>query len=279
MDTARFISSCKEMGNVGSLALQAANFPGVDMKYALEQIEGWQKARRKIPSWAAYDGIVFPPRKSMEQCSSEKTALYKRGVVDRLLPAVSAGQELSMVDLTGGFGVDFFFLSSLFRRAVYVERSDSLCRLAEENFKKLGMTDAKIVCGDAATYVSAMKPCLFANIDPDRRDAAGRRRYAIADCCPDVEKLNGQLLGKAVITMVKFSPMLDWRKAVHDLQGVAEVHIVSVGNECRELIVLLSEKLSACSPLKVFCVNDSQTVSFVAGADELIPSDIAQPLD
>lgn len=234
------------------LALQS-HPSGVDMQYALEQIAGWQAARRKLPEWAAVDGIVFPPHISMEQCSSQPTALYKRSLAARL----SGGRGETLVDLTGGYGVDFSYMAEVFRRGVYVERQEVLCDAARHNMPLLGLDNVEILCGDGTEFLRTMgRHASLVYLDPARRDANGGRTYGIADCTPDVIQLREQLLDKADFVMIKLSPMLDWHKAVADMGGcVAEVHIVSVRNECKELLLVVDNKKGKAEPLRVFCVN------------------------
>lgn len=119
---------------------------GVDAVWCLQQIEGWQLAQNKLPQWAEAEGLWFPPRLSMEQCSSEATALYKRGVIERLMP--DASLRHSMVDYTGGYGVDFSYIAPLFGHASYVERLPHLCDIANHNFAQLNLTQAEVVCAE-----------------------------------------------------------------------------------------------------------------------------------
>ena len=319
MTTAEFIQEYREK-DTRQLALRSARFPDVDMPYALDQIKGWQTARRKLPTWAACDGIVYPPHLSMEQCSSEPTAQYKlnlamewscriessefrvessaREVESSELRVESSEREVEsselrvensegevnnfssgqpatlnsqlstlnsqlstlnchasrMTDLTGGFGVDFSFTSCAFASATYVERNAQLCHMVEHNLPLLGIDNAKVVCADAVDYLSTLDMQTMIFLDPARRDQHGAKTVMLADCTPDVVQLLPQLLKKSRFTMLKLSPMLDWHKAVEDLQGtVREVHIVSVGGECKELLLVLSEEIE--SELKVFCAD------------------------
>ena len=283
MTTAEFIQEYREK-DTRQLALQSARFPDVDMPYALDQIKGWQTARRKLPTWAACDGIVYPPHLSMEQCSSEPTAQYKLnlamewasrvenselrvensegGVDNSSEQPATLNSQLStlnchasrMTDLTGGFGVDFSFTSCAFASATYVERNAQLCHMVEHNLPLLGIDNAKVVCADAVDYLSTLDMQTMIFLDPARRDQHGAKTVMLADCTPDVVQLLPQLLKKSRFTMLKLSPMLDWHKAVEDLQGmVREVHVVSVGGECKELLLVLSEEME--SELKVFCAD------------------------
>ena len=325
MTTAEFIQEYREK-DTRQLALQSSRFPDVDMPYALDQIKGWQTARRKLPTWAACDGIVYPPHLSMEQCSSEPTAQYKlnlamewarrvesselrvesselrvessemevesselrvesselrvesseEGVDNSSEQPATLNSQLStlnsqlstlnfqlstlnchassMTDLTGGFGVDFSFTSCAFASATYVERNAQLCHMVEHNLPLLGIDNAKVVCADAVDYLSTLDMQTMIFLDPARRDQHGAKTVMLADCTPDVVQLLPQLLKKSRFTMLKLSPMLDWHKAVEDLHGtVREVHIVSVGGECKELLLVLSEEIK--SELKVFCAD------------------------
>ena len=251
MTTAEFIREYRER-DIRQLALQANRFPDVDMPYALDQIQGWQIARRKLPKWAACDGVIFPPHLSMEQCSSEPTAQYKLNLAMEWAERV--GHASRMTDLTGGFGVDFSFTSCAFTAATYVERNEQLCHIVEHNLPLLGLNNATVVCADAVEYLSTVEPQTMLFLDPARRDEHGAKTVMLADCTPDVVQLLPKLLEKSRFTMLKLSPMLDWHKAVDDLQGtVREVHIVSVGGECKELLLVLSTVVE--SELKVYCAD------------------------
>ena len=302
--------------DVRELALKAKRVEGLDLPLALDQIAGWQIARKKLPQWASCEGIVYPPHISMEQCSSQFTAQCKSEIAQTLLaPAATVRARVSdsgesdnqttksepqlsdsaesvmqtaksafqlsdspesdtlvakraMVDLTGGFGVDFSYLARGFSQATYVERQRHLCDLAEHNMAALGLDQARIVCGDGVEYLRQMGPVDFIYLDPARRDEHGSRTYAIEDCTPNVLELRDLLLAKSQYTLVKLSPMLDWRKAVADFDGtVREVHIVATGNECKELLLVLGQQVhEEPSAPRVFCVNDNQRIDYDSAA-------------
>ena len=239
--------------DVRQLALQGTKNPEVNLTFALDQIAGRQKAKSKLPSWAAIDGMTYPPHLSMEQCSSEQTAKYKASI---------AGKGALVVDLTAGFGVDLAFISQSFQQAVHIERQASLCAISSENYKLLGLNHIEVVCTDGVDYLHQLDHADLIFLDPARRDDHGARTYGIADCTPNVLELRDELLQKADRVMLKLSPMLDWRKAVEDLGNVNEVHIVSVDNECKELLLILSKEEK---PLKLFCVNNNQVFDGVTG--------------
>lgn len=239
--------------DVRQLALQGTKNPEVDLTFALDQIAGRQKAKSKLPLWAAIDDIIYPPHLSMEQCSSEQTARYKASI---------AGKGALIVDLTAGFGVDLAFISQGFQHAVHIERQAPLCAISSENYKLLGLNHIEVVCTDGVDYLHQLDHADLIFLDPARRDDHGARTYGIADCTPNVLELRDELLQKADRVMLKLSPMLDWRKAVEDLGNVNEVHIVSVDNECKELLLILSKEEK---PLKLFCVNNDQVFDSVTG--------------
>ena len=275
-DTLCFIAEHRN-DDVRRLALEAHRHPTVDMPFALSQIAGWQTARTKLPEWAEKPSIIYPRHLSLEQCSSGFTAHYKASVVERLI-ASGALDGGSMTDLTGGFGVDFSCLARLFHTATYVETQQQLCHIAENNFRQLGLDNAEIVCGDGESMVSSMKAQDFVYLDPARRDSNGARTYAIEDCTPNVKALNNLLLQKAGVVMVKLSPMLDWRKAVAELHGVSEVHIVSADNECKELLLVMTHQATPEDAVRVVCVNNSQRVSYVVGEEKQSDAVLAAPL-
>lgn len=313
--TADFVAAHRTE-DVRELALKSKRVDGLDLPLALDQIAGWQIARKKLPQWASCEGIVYPPHISMEQCSSQFTAQYKSEIAQTLLaPAATVRARVSdsgesdnqttksepqlsdsaesvmqtaksafqlsdspesdtlvakraMVDLTGGFGVDFSYLARGFSQATYVERQRHLCDLAEHNMAALGLDQARIVCGDGVEYLRQMGPVDFIYLDPARRDEHGSRTYAIEDCTPNVFELRDLLLAKSQYTLVKLSPMLDWRKAVADFDGtVREVHIVATGNECKELLLVLGQQVhEEPSAPRVFCVNDNQRIDYDSAA-------------
>ena len=287
--------------DVRQLAFLGSKYPEVDMPFALDQIRGRKMARVKLPRWASLEGIIYPPHISMEQCSSESTALYKAELAARLLglPASSYGiemkaeNEIEFVDLTGGFGVDFSYIAArLGVKSMYVERQVHLCEAAKENFGRLGLKNAIVKNGDGIEVLHSFHPkkkdaasdddslgitydqplsLLKTNlglkiifIDPARRDDAGNKVVSLKDCTPDVTVLQEEMLLKADYVIIKLSPMLDWHRAVSELSHVREVHIISVNNECKELLLVLSAR-NMGENLRIYCINDAQ--SFVC--DEL----------
>ena len=308
--------------DVRQLAFLGSKYPEVDMPFALDQIRGRKMARVKLPRWASLEGIIYPPHISMEQCSSESTALYKAELAARLLglPASSSGtemkaeNEIEFVDLTGGFGVDFSYIAArLGVKSMYVERQAHLCEAAKENFGRLGLKNAIVKNGDGIEVLHSFLPkkddaasaddslgiiydqplsLLKTNlglkiifVDPARRDDAGNKVVSLKDCTPDVTVLQEEMLSKADYVIIKLSPMLDWHRAISELIHVREVHIISVNNECKELLLVLSARnmgeMEASSAdgevkhagnLRIYCINDAQ--SFVCEESDMETSSV-----
>ena len=260
---------------------------GVDLRWCLQQIEGWQIARKKLPTWAQTEGLYYPVRLSMEQCSSEETAQYKRTIVERLIPQ---DERLGMVDLTGGLGVDFSFLAPLFQQSTYVEIQPDLCDLARHNMPLLGIKSEKFLNESSVTSAerriknnsSHFSPLtshftlLF--LDPARRDTAGRKTVGIEDCTPNLLDLQDELLAHAQWVMVKLSPMLDITEALRQLHHVCEVHVVSVRGECKELLFVQNVKNSG--DVSIHCVNlgadddEMEVKSYFDGKVEKVSVDV-----
>lgn len=254
-ETLRFI---REHGcdDVRTLALQARKYPAVDMPAALTQIAGRQAAAEKIPSWQAQEGILYPRHLSLEQCSSEATARYKASIIAAARASgTSSPSAYTLTDLTGGFGIDCAFLSANFTQATYVERQGELCEIASHNFHLLKLNHIEVENTDAIRHLQAMPPADWIFIDPARRDGHGGKTIAIADCEPNVAQLEELLLAKAKHVMVKLSPMLDLSLAIQDLKHVREAHIVSVNNECKELLLILGHTPTDTGDIPIHCIN------------------------
>lgn len=284
-----FIKEHRE-DDVRQLALQASRYPGIDIPSALIQIAGWQSIRDKVPTWAACDDIIYPPHLPLEQCSSESTAIYKYGIVSKM------GEHESLADLTGGFGIDCWFMSHAFRHTTYVERQEELVNIAHHNFQaldhflKIWNNRTKSIIHNPLSLLEATStepsmlglcrvgtqleqwsilnlnseswlsqqssPVSWIFIDPARRDGHGGKTVAISDCEPDVSALEETLVSKASRVMVKLSPMLDLDLALSQLKHVEEAHIVSVGNECKELLLILNqEAVTHTEQTPIHCIN------------------------
>ncbi|MDD4993712.1 MAG: RsmD family RNA methyltransferase [Paludibacter sp.] len=229
-ETKQFITDNRD-ANIHQLVLQQARFPLVDMPLAIRQINGMQKIKTKVPLFYNNDDILYPVQLSLEQSSSESTAKYK----------ASLCEGNTLVDLTGGFGVDCSFMARGFKHATYVERQAELCELATHNFRALNLPHIQVINAETENYLSSMEGVDWVFIDPARRSSAGKKVVFLSDCEPDVSALSAQLLSKARRVLIKLSPMMDITAAVKELPNTAEIHILSVDNECKEVLLLLDQ--------------------------------------
>lgn len=250
----------------------------VDMQYALTQISGWQAARLKVPLWAATEGIVYPKHLSLEQCTSQYIAQYKASFIEGLL-----GSGFKMADITGGMGVDCFFISRSASQVYYNEMSDQLCDCARANFKALGRPDIEISCGTAEDYIASLTPDSLDLIylDPARRGDAGRKLVSISDCQPDTVAMQDDLLRISPNIMVKLSPMLDISRALTELKYVSHAFIVGLEGECKEITLLLQRGFEAEPTITAVDIDSNGTpqpaVSSARSIDAALPLPIADP--
>ena len=243
--------------DVRQLALQAARYPEVDMRVAATQIEGRKLASAKLSTWAAVEDIIFPVRLSLEQCSSEVTARYKAGLVS----------GTSLADLTGGFGIDCSYMSESFTEATYIERNEELCRIASHNFELL-QKPVQVIHANSEEALASLPHQDWIFIDPARRDKAGNKVVSLSDCEPDVCQLESLLLQKATHVMVKCSPMLDISQAIRELRSVTEVHVVSVNNECKELLLILGGEGNEDIPVRTVNFHGDRAQEFAYSTAE-----------
>ncbi|MBQ0024388.1 MAG: SAM-dependent methyltransferase [Bacteroidales bacterium] len=216
-----------EKDDTSSLLFAAASYRDIDMKTAVRLIEARRKAASKLPSWYACSSIDYPSSLSLEQCSSEATALYKQRFV----------REGDVVaDITGGLGVDSWALSGKASRLCYFERQELLCEAARSNFAALGVSNVEIACRDSIDS-SRSYDLVFA--DPARRSKTSRRVYALEDCEPDILQLKPLLLSLAPRLLVKISPMADISQMLRLFPDCSEVHVVSSAGEVKELLLYI----------------------------------------
>lgn len=210
--------------------------------FLARQTEGRKIIANKLPSWAENMSILFPAKISLEQCSSEATALYKASLV--------SGE--SLVDLTGGFGVDCSFLSKNFTSVDYVEQNEELCQIAEHNFAALGL-NIRVNNAESVSFLADMPSVDCIYIDPARRDVKGKKTADLSLCSPNLLEIRDILLDKCNTLLIKLSPMFDISSALEVFPECAEVHVVSVKNECKELLLLV--KKGFCGEVEIVCVD------------------------
>lgn len=230
--------------DASSIALMLSKRNDVDRDLVVTQIAGLQTLRKKIPSWYGLSGIIVPPHLPLEQSSSELTATYKASL---------CGGD-SLCDLTGGFGVDFAFMAKNFGKATYIEQQQELCSIMEHNLQVLQLTNSRVINGNSLDLLKAEGNFTWIYADPARRDGAGSKTVLLHHCQPDLTQIYSQLLDRCDFLMVKLSPMLDISLALNTLTHTTHIHVVSVENECKELL-LISSKNASCTTRQLHCVN------------------------
>lgn len=211
---------------------------GVDLKAALVQIAGHRIAAVKLPDWASFPRLLYPVHLSMEQCTGQPLALYKSALVREWLCGIPS---FRFADLTGGFGVDCFYLSAGCGSCLYNEMNPELCSIAAWNFPLLGRGDIDISNMEASAFLETLHSDSLdiVYLDPARRDGSGHKLVSIADCSPNVVAMQNRLLDVSARVLVKLSPMLDIKKVLSELSCVSRVMAVSVDGECKELLVFM----------------------------------------
>ena len=239
-----FIEEHKD-DDVHQLLLSSQVLQGEDLRIAVQQIDGRQRIKQKLPSWYHNSSIYYPVHLSLEQCSSELTARYKEQLI----------KGDSLVDLTGGFGVDTTCLARNFKRVTYVEQNESLALIAQANFKAFGLDNISVKVGQAEQILAQLDEVDVVFIDPARRNRAGAKVISIADCTPNVLEIESELRKKAKKVLIKMSPMLDVTLACRELTNIGEIHIVAVQNECKELLLLMDNSKEVVKSPHLYCVN------------------------
>lgn len=243
----------------------------IDGKWIAAQIEGWQKATSKLPQWAANSGIIYPIRLSMEQCSSEKTAQYKASLM----------KGSFAIDLTGGFGVDTLFLGKSFTKVLYIEQQEELAEIAHHNFKAFGQYNIEVQAGNSIEIISTIQDKIdLLYLDPARRKDL-QKVFRLSDCEPNAIDLLDEYFALSNTVLIKTSPMLDISEAIRQLKRIKEIHIISIDNECKEVLYLL-EKEYLGEPAYICFHNNKNKVehfTFVPIDEVAYKALLSDPLD
>jgi len=229
-----------------ALLLSSHRYPDIDMPFAVEQIEARTRLKTKLPTWYAQADLIMGGRVPAEQCSSEQTAKYKKSIINSIdVDGESIIANKSLCDMTGGMGVDFWYLSEGMKRAVYTERNEWLCEVARHNFpilsavghepSKTPSPQIEIRQGDGRELPIPSVDVIY--LDPARRSSDGSRVYAMEDCEPNIVEWQDELLSHARLVLVKLSPMVDLTDVLRKLKCVTDVYVVGVKNECKEVLV------------------------------------------
>ena len=241
--------------DLSTLILKGSPFPEVSIQEIAAQINGLQKAKKKLPTWFEAANILFPPNINLEQTSSEITAVYKASLV--------SGKN--MIDLTGGFGIDSFFFAERFEKLIHCELDPDLSEIAAHNFKVLGRDNIITFCGDGIEYLKETNDNFdLIYLDPARRDDYGGKVFLLEQCTPNVAENLPLFFERADKVFIKTSPLLDLKAGIRDLEGVSTIHIVSVNNEVKELLWELKKIPSDETVIKAVNFQKEKVVKFEA---------------
>lgn len=217
-------------GDVVLLAFSGSPFESITVQELIQQIEGKQKTKKKLPLWHHTGGILYPPKISVEQTSSQETAAYKATLV--------TGEDL--IDITGGWGVDSYYFSKQVAKVFYFELNSSLAALAQHNFTVLRATNITCQPGNGIKGIKNRKAAIL-YVDPARRDDVKGKVFMLSDCTPNVPKNLDYLMERCTTLLIKASPMLDIAQGIKELKHVCEIHCVAVQNEMKELLFIVKK--------------------------------------
>lgn len=244
--TYQFIEKQKDMP-LHEVALLLGKTPSLNKEFIINQINGFQKAANKLPEFAANKEIIYPSPLSLEQCSSEITAISKSNLVS----------GISLLDLTGGFGVDAYYFSKKFKETTYVEQQESLFKIATANFNVL-KANITSVCSSAENFLATNQQQFdVIYIDPARRNQS-LKVFQLDDCSPPILEMLPQLFAISSTILIKTSPMLDIKKAIHQLKCVERVVVLSIKNECKEVLYLLQKNTTDITKISTINISESE---------------------
>lgn len=219
--------------DIMSVLLKKSIFEGVSQKELAQQLESKKKCQKKLPTWFNTPEIYYPKKIHIEQTSSEITAQYKAKIID----------GKSLLDLTGGFGVDSYFFSQKIASVFHCETDGNLSEIVAHNYNKIGVKNIKTINGDGLVFLEKTKQNFdWIYADPSRRDAIKGRVFLLSDCLPNIPKYLPLLFDKSNTILIKTSPLLDLSSGINELKFVKEIHIVALDNEVKELLWILKKE-------------------------------------
>lgn len=260
-----------EKADAHTLALGHKTVKNIPVRWIAAQIVGRQKAKAKLPLYYTTRNIVYPPSLNLEQSSSQATALYKKEILSSLLPG-----EISVSDLTGGFGIDSFFLSQAASSLIHVEPNVELQKIAAHNHRQVGATNITYVNQKAEDFIGTLQKNMdVCYVDPSRRKE-GQKVFSLADGEPNMETLQEVIFTKSNHLLVKAAPLLDIQHALKSLRFVKRVIVVSVENECKELLFWCEKgfsdepEIQAVNLMNTGVVLSSYTFTFTQEQETLL---------
>lgn len=251
--------------SISKLALQKNPFPEIDWILILNQIEAKTKAKDKLPTWFSTENIIYPGKISVEQTSSERTAAYKASLI--------SGETL--IDLTGGFGVDDYYFSKNFRNITHCEINEDLSAIVQHNFEQLKVENCTFHAADSTTVLNdSSQKWDWIYIDPSRRNDAKGKVFMLRDCLPNVPELLDFYFEKTDAVLIKTAPLLDISAGLSELKHVNNIHIIALENEVKELLFEIHNRYSGAITIKTANIlkDNTETFEFLLGDNSAFPS-------
>ena len=239
--------------DITKLVLKGSPFKNISIQELAKQIIAKNKCKKKLPTWYDAKNIYYPDKLNIEQTSSEITAIYKAQLI--------TGK--SILDITGGFGVDCFAFSKYFKTVTHCEINTELSTIVAHNYKQLKVKNIQTIAKDGITYLTnnnKIYDCIY--IDPSRRNELKKRVFLLADCTPDLSKNLDVLLKYSNTILIKTSPILDIQAAINELHSIKEIHIVAIQNEVKEVLYLIQKNYSKKPSYKTINITKSENQIF-----------------
>ncbi|MEO9572071.1 MAG: RsmD family RNA methyltransferase [Polaribacter sp.] len=255
--------------NITKLILKGSPFKNISIQELANQIIAKQKSEHKLTSWYHTKNIYYPIKISIEQTSSEITANYKSSLV----------KGNSIIDITGGFGVDCFYFSKHFKEVIHCEINEELSTIVKHNYQQLKIKNSITISGDGIEFLKKSNKkfdCIY--IDPSRRNDLKGKVFLLNDCLPNVPENIDFLFSKTNQILIKNSPILDITSTINELKFVKEIHIVAVNNEVKELLFLLEKDYQKSIEIKTVNINKNNIQSFNFNYKEEVISEYSVPL-
>jgi hypothetical protein len=248
----RFVSEHLD-ADITTLLLKGTNFETVSTKEIIQQIEAKKRCKTKLPTWFNSENIYYSNKLNIEQTSSEITAKYKSVLI----------KEESIIDITGGFGVDSYYFSKCFKNVTHCEINEELSTIVKHNYKQLGINNIHTIESNGLEHLKNNKQtfdCIY--VDPSRRHDSKGKVFFLKDCLPNVPEYLDLLFSKANCIMIKTSPLLDISAGINELKHVKTIHVVAVNNEVKELLWILDKNYNDEISLQTVNLKKNQKTFF-----------------
>ncbi|MCL5127962.1 class I SAM-dependent methyltransferase [Algibacter sp. L4_22] len=269
-ETQKFIDTNLH-ADITSVLLKGTNFPDIETSSIIEQIEAKKRSEKKLPTWFNTQNIYFPNKLNIEQTSSEITAQHKANLM----------QGETVIDLTGGFGVDCLYFSKRFKSVTHCEINPQLSQIVKHNYKQLGIENIETPCTDGVEYLKSSTSSFdWIYIDPSRRHDSKGKVFFLNDCLPNVPEHLDLLFKRSKNIMIKTSPLLDFSVGIGELKHVKTIHVIAVNNEVKELLWILESDFNGEISIETSNLkkDNIESFNFILNEEKITDSSYSKPL-